>query len=306
MGVATICLVLSKDRPRLFLPLVGFFIVVAGGHHPMALGCLLGLLALIPDYRHSKIMSIAIVCLLCAFVFRLLWFFQILQCDEGGWACLEQIAMGSSETIGWMEVIFRVFHDRFWTEMGYSSVIVILGVVFSWKEPRFGWVILSFCGLFLLGFLISTLRPYHLRILAVPMYVFAILGWQKIGKKSWPVLCIGIFGLWFSSAKIIGIRGGAHLHDSLAREILQTDGVFWFAEPEKSPVYPAAIGLSAILSGYSTGRFSSSPRDDIIVFRGHDFEIIPASNVEVNKLSAGHDWAITIFSSQKVSIEMKN
>ena len=107
------------------------------------------------------------------------------------------------------------------------------------------------------------------------------------------------------SAKIIGVRGGAHLHDRLAREILQKEGVFWFAEPERSHVYPAGIGLSSILSGYSIDRFSSSPTNEIIVLRDNTFAIMPASNVEISKLSAGHDWAITIFSSQNVSIQME-
>ena len=101
--------------------------------------------------------------------------------------------------------------------------------------------------------------------------MFSILGWQKLAQSLPNTYCLCFCAVVFLFT--IGcLRGSVLQHDTLAKEI-QKKVIFGFL-PQKTSIYPAAVGLSAILSGFSTHRFTSSPESDVVVFQGNGFVTI--------------------------------
>ena len=131
IALATVFFILSRTH-KWALPLVGGCVVIAGGHHPMALGCVLGLGWIC--FSQTKYAWKIILSILIFGFFRFLSLYEILQCDTGGWSCIQAIALGSTEDLMLTQLIFRILHDRFWIEMGWSCIILFVGFIFSPKD----------------------------------------------------------------------------------------------------------------------------------------------------------------------------
>ena len=298
IGLATVFFVLSRTH-KWALPFVGICVVIAGGHHPMALGALLGVVWLC--FFPSKYVWWMIVGVALCGTFRCLSLYEIMQCDAGGWACIQTIALGSAEQLSFGQLLFRILHDRFWVEMGWSCGILLLGLVLSPKNDVWKWCFFSCIGVLILGWMIDTLRPYHLRALLVPMLVSAIYGLQRLRFWIYPTLILWGFGLWYSSADIIGIKNSIQYHDKAGKEIQKYSNI-WMESSTDSPIFVPGVGLSAVLSGFSVVFFSKSPQKNILIF---EQDIVPKeySMIELQDeilYGGGHDWATSIYPSNLV------
>ncbi|MEC7986154.1 MAG: hypothetical protein VX278_13400, partial [Myxococcota bacterium] len=173
IALESLAIVLNEKGYRYGLFASLFFCIVAAGHHPMALASLAGWFLYALHAKMSlKEWGICFAILFLSSVFRLIWLFEIAQCDAGGLQCFEIIAMGSSETaLTIKEMFVRIVHDRFLTEIGWVSICVVIGVYCARKHRITLWLIGGIIGLFCLGVSISTLRPYHFRIFALPMFL---------------------------------------------------------------------------------------------------------------------------------------
>jgi hypothetical protein len=303
IALSTIFVVLSR-RYTWAIPFVGMMVIIAGGHHPMALGGLLGvvLLFLFP-IRRGLVLWVSILCVGLVSLFRLLSLYEILQCDAGGLACIQSIALGSSEDISFWSVCIRILHDRFWVEMGFSGIFVVMGFFFARKDSFFRWGMSSIMGIFILGICIDTLRPYHFRIVVVPMMLIAVLGWQKFGRWAWLIWSIWLMGICFGTADIIGVERQIEKHDRLANEIMTFPDGLWLESASGSGVFTPAVGLSAILSGVSHMKFASENQGDILVLWGEGVpKMVSISEIDLLDIEfgGGHDWATSIYRSDSV------
>ena len=115
---------------------------------------------------------------------RLLWVYHLMQCDAGGLACLTDVAVSSSESdVSIADMLVRVLHDRLWIEMGLGSLLMIIG--WWYAENRDETLASMVCiGNSCLGLSISTLRPYHFRVLIVPMFILSIQGLSKLDLRG--------------------------------------------------------------------------------------------------------------------------
>ena len=298
ISLATVFFVLSRTHKQM-LPFVGMCIVIAGGHHPMALGGLLAILWLC--FSHLRYAWWIIGSVVFFGVFRFLSLYEIMQCDAGGWACIQTIALGSAEQLSMVEVMFRIIHDRFWVEMGWSCGFLLLGLCLSPKDEVWKWFFFSCLGVLILGVMIDTLRPYHFRAFLVPMLVASIQGLQKLRRWIYPVFfCWGI-GLWFSSADLVGVEGAIQNHDKAGGEIQKYSDI-WMESSVESSIFIPGVGLSAVLSGFDIDSFSNYPKDMVLIFE-QGTTPKESSGIQIDDgiiLGGGHDWATSIFPSNSV------
>ena len=113
IGLASLCWMLRRHSCW-WLAGTLLCVAIAGGHHPLALGCVLCVFAMVTRKNWSLLVSV----LLLGFAFRALWMAELLQCDEGGLACIMTVAQGSAEQISPFSMVQRALHTRFWTELG--------------------------------------------------------------------------------------------------------------------------------------------------------------------------------------------
>lgn len=298
VSLATVFFVLSRTH-KWALPLVGACVVIAGGHHPMALGVLLAVGWLCFDqskYAWWIILGIAIFG-----VFRCLSLYEIMQCDAGGWACVQTIALGSSEQLSLHRLLFRIVHDRFWVEMGWSCGFLFGGLLLSSNNDVWKWCFFSCLGILVLGMMINTLRPYHLRALLIPMLVPAIGGFQRLRAWIYPIFVLWGCGLWYSSADIVGVQNAIQYHDKAGKEIQKYSDI-WMESSESSPIFIPGVGLSAVLSGFSLELFSNYPKRTVLIFseetKPKEFDVIELDDDIL--WGGGHDWATSIYPSEFV------
>ena len=81
--------------------------------------------------------------------------------------------------------------------MGLWGIFYIIGIYIPWFHRKIQhvdvWVCLSLIGVMLLGLSLSTLRPYHLRILSVPLIVVAVVNISQLQRYGY--ILVGI--IWF-------------------------------------------------------------------------------------------------------------
>ena len=301
IALATVLFVLRKYH-TCFVPFVGAMVIIASGHHPMSFGVLCGVLYLGFLYRFDvKVLLLGLLIFVITSGFRILSIYDIMQCDDGGWSCLSIIAQGSSEDIAIWDIFIRLIHDRFWIEMGFGSVFLLVGVILSPKKEFFYWTLYTTVGIVLLGFGIHTLRPYHLRIVALPMLVLGVLGWERYSDKVWIAWLIAMV---FSSSPIIGREGQLRMHDEMAKKLYAISGDIWIESTVDSQIYSPGVGLAAVLSGISYERFAAEPPDEIILCL-IDSQIKKWPQERLNKAGeihwgGGFDWARTIHLPERV------
>ncbi len=233
---------------------VGFWLaivssVLAGGQHPLAMGSFLGLAFLgVFVWRESKRdFGIGVLLFFLCLIPRIFWIWQLMQCDAGGFACLTDIAMSSSEQTSQFHQIYRVFHDRFWIEMGLGGLFLLLGLWFSRRAIFTQWVFFSMLGILILGLSISTLRPYHFRILAVPMVIASVFGWIQYLKTFVIVLPVWMLFLILFPPNPVAWKNNIRIHDQLAEVLCQIPDSFWIEGYETDDLN---ISLQALAISY--------------------------------------------------------
>ena len=116
-----------------------------------------------------------------------------------------------------------------------------------------------------------------------------------------PILILWGFGLWYSSADIVGVQNSIRYHDKAGKEIQKYSNI-WMESSTDSPIFIPGVGLSAVLSGFSVEFFAKSPQEKILIFTQ---ETVP-KEYSTNHLGddvlwgGGHDWATSIYPSELV------
>lgn len=244
----------------------------AAGQHPMAGGVLAtGLLGLVLAHRRLPERSLLPALLLGGLLAipRLHWLWLLGQCGEGLVPCLARVASGSSEPgLGAVAFLGRALHDRFvvdWPATAPSLAVVALALAAAGapgagrdRRTALGWAILATAGVLALGLGVSSLRPYHLRIVAAPLAVAAALGAARV----WPLAVAAAVALPLVVARplVIPGDGGPAAVDALARDLLprlpegplRVDAA-WFGDPVG--LEPAPLVMSFVLQGVPDERF---------------------------------------------------
>ena len=308
IALATFFAILAVRNTRWYLYPCLVCVLIGSGHHSMALGALLGVLLLSYRLRISflQMLYLCVLGLVCL-GFRMLWLWEIVQCDLGGWLCIEQIATGSSEKLGWWSLLYRIVHDRFYIELGWASFFIILGWLFA-SHRFFGhWVWGGILGVCILGVMIATLRPYHLRIYCVPMCVLSVLGWSQKEYFGFRVVLFWVLLQWYSAVDITGERGGLRKHDALAAELPRGEKNIWVEAEIDSNINAAGVVLSSLLSGFSKDNFATTPLGNVLVvleMDGQKESVVVYETVnkylDAKRLMGGYDWAIMIHKEEEI------
>ena len=213
---------------------------------------------------------------------RLSWLWTLSHCDAGGaLSCLARVAGGSAEEgLGSAELLWRALHDRAAVELGLGAMVSGLGLLLAVAPGRgrtasglVFFVAFGLLGVLLLGLSLSTLRPYHLRHLAVPVAVLAGLGWSRLGPGAL-LATIPLFVAWSSSQGAAGAPRAAALHDELARRLPAGAVRVETLNPGRpGPVDAAGIVLSAVLSGQERTRFTVGPQVPLVLVLGDEVAV---------------------------------
>ena len=182
---------------------------------------------------------------------RLLWVYQLMQCDAGGLACLTDIAVSSSEVeTAFVSMIGDVLNDRLWIEMGFASLIMGIGWWHSQSRELKYWLILSALGILVLGLSISTLRSYHFRVLIVPMFVLAIQGLYRLGKKGLGLGCLWIGLVIIHRIEPVSWYNDVEQADAVAEILCQhTDALWLEGFGAELTVSPRSVGVAMVVQG---------------------------------------------------------
>jgi len=114
---------------------------------------------------------------------------------------------------------------------------------------------------------IDYLRSYHLRVLAVPMGLAAVLGWAR----WWPATLgfgavgIGAWGLWTPLAPPEDLVGPTdEVADALSELTppIWVDRIWWEGEP---CLEPSGVVLSAVLAGRPGEEFQLDPAANFVL-----------------------------------------
>ena len=177
---------------------------------------------------------------------RLLWVYHLMQCDAGGLACLTTVAVSSSNPeVSIADMLVRVLHDRLWIEMGLGSLLMIIGWWYSENREMKHWLVWSVLGIVVLGLSISTLRPYHFRVLIIPMFVLSVRELSKLDLKG---VVLGM--LWMVSVIAYRIEpvpwyGAVDEADEIATMLCeQTDPIWLEGFGSDLSVSPQSVGVS--------------------------------------------------------------
>ena len=240
-------------------------LVLAADHHPLAAG-MAAAIALwwrpLKDALGQRTVAWAAATAGLLALPRLLRAGAQAMCGEGPIACLATVAQSNvAPQVNRMDVTWLAIHDRFAVDLGWLWPVLLLGVVLCLTQQRSRnagtWAAAGLAGLLILGFFIGYVRPYHLRIMAVPIAVSAMIGLSK----AWPI-CIGLAaaaGVWGWTERPVGPDPGALARaDQIAAAVVEVPGplwvdqVWWDGPPR---VDAPAVVLSAVLQGTSPDRF---------------------------------------------------
>ena len=191
--------------------------------------------------------------------------FELLQCETGGWSCIVQIASSSSEQIGILDQLQRLMHDRFWIEMGIAGPILLIGLLMGSQSILGKWLWISILGMLLLGLNISTLRPYHLRILSAPMVAVSVLGWSRIGRWSLATVPFWLWGMIIMPPQIQSWQNHMSVHDDIGQWLCTQQTAFWLEGYGDLEISIQGIGISYFLQGCSPEMVLPSANAEILV-----------------------------------------
>ena len=299
MAVATIGLMVWHQGREWGAYVTTVCTIVAMGQHPLVLGTIPALIWLwYTQYTRSEGWWWSIGLAMVFSLPRLCWIYQLMQCDAGGIACLTDVAVSSSEAgTSVVEMVSGVFYDRLWIEMGFSSVVMVLGWCYSENRTLKYWLLLSALGILLLGLSISTLRPYHFRVLIVPMFLLSIHGLFRLGKA-------GVFlgSVWIGLVVVHRIEpvpwySDVEQTDAVAAVLCQqTDAIWLEGFGADLTISPQSIGVSMVAQGCDV-RISNRPTEKFWVIQptqeGHslfDGEVMWMGTTHQLRTVSLQDW----------------
>lgn len=252
--------------------------VMAMGQHPLVLGLIpLVFYVIFLLYTHKQRWWLGFLILVVCSVPRISWIVELMQCDQGGWACLSTIANSSSEIIAVGDIFYRILHDRFYVEMGFGGIFLLLGCLLSPHKflQRSVWI--GVLGIFVLGWWVDTMRPYHFRVLSVPMIVCAVTGWVRWGKWSVLPLVGWVFALLLVNLQPLPWTSTPSQHDIVAKDmctLLSKNSSVWLeGYGENMALSMQTIGVSMFVQGCAVENLASSPHDTVFVLSSVPFEI---------------------------------
>lgn len=275
VGLATAALAWALRGHRWAAVLGAILLVLAVDHHPLAAGMGLALLAWHRPLRASLDRRSLVMAGILGGAFALPRVVRTgaqALCGEGPIQCLAGIAQSNvPEDVDRMAVIGTALHDRFAVDLGWIWPALLLGLILTLRRPATRaagtWALGGLAGLLLLGMVVGYVRPYHLRIVAVPLAVAAALGLSR----WWPAclaLCIGA-GVWGWTERPVGPDPGALARaDAIAAEVVEVEGTLWVDQVwwDGPPRVDApAVVLSAVLSGTDPSRFQLDPDATMIL-----------------------------------------
>ena len=120
IGLTTLGLAMALRGHPCALPLSAVSTVLAIGHHPLAIGVLLGIIPLYGRLQHglgSRTIRIAICLGIIASIPRLIRIGSIALCGEGFTACLQNVAQSNvDQPEPWLSMLGKAIHDRWLVE----------------------------------------------------------------------------------------------------------------------------------------------------------------------------------------------
>lgn len=312
VGLSFLFFVYAQSRENKWLHVLSLLCIpISGGHHPLALGVVLCSLLYV-----EKLRFMTIVVLILAFSGRIIWLWEIVQCDAGGLACISEIASGSSEQITSSDILQRIWKERILGEMGLWGIFYAIGICIPFFQRKIQyvdkWVYLSGIGLVLLGLSLSTLRPYHLRILSVPFTVLAVVNISYLQRYSY--ILVGIIWCFTSPKQIQTLSNiGISFHDEQGQFLLSRRNPFWLEGTIDSEQKCSSSGvvLSAYLQGLSVDLIPSQPEGDLLVLdckKVNDLGTIKnvdkiQQSVNLEELVGAFDWARAFHSDDKIILK---
>jgi hypothetical protein len=275
VGMATAALAWALRGRRWAVMLSAALLVLAADHHPLAAGMGLGLLAWYRPLRASLDRRSLVLGAAVGGLFalpRVLRMGAQALCGEGPIECLASIAQSNvPEDVDRLAVIGTALHDRFLVDLGWTWPLLLLGVVLALHRPSTRhtatWALGGLGGLLLMGIVVGYIRPYHLRIVSVPIAVAAAVGLSR----WWPAcLAVGIAAtFWGWTERPVGPDPGALARaDSIAKAVVEVEGTLWVDQVwwDGPPRVDApAVVLSAVLSGVDPDRFQLDPDATMIL-----------------------------------------
>ena len=191
------------------------------------------------------------------------------------------VAVSSSEDgSSLLSMIGLVLHDRLWIEMGFASVVMMFGWWHSENTELKYWVILSTLGILLLGVSISTLRPYHFRVLIVPMFILSVEGLSRLRNSGIWLGCLWIALVIIHRIEPVPWYSDVEQTDEAASVLCQqTEPVWLEGFGSKLTISPQSIGVSMVAQGCSVP-ISNRPTETIwLIQRNQEVEDLPDGEV---------------------------
>ena len=315
IGIYTVCMALAL-RGVPWAPAVGLIaLVVAAGHHPLALGVGLSLLPFIGRLHRihgGRTLRKAAIIAAVACVPRIARMVDIALCGEGIQACFSKVAQSNIvDPEPWMQLAYLAVHDRFAVDFKGTLAIILVGVFLGILCRRgdhrwsVGFMLLGLTGVLLVGIANGYVRSYHLRILAVPVAVAAGIGLARV----WPLALIASGAIVAAQIDRLPVGpdpGSTARHDEALSALpsgpVWVDRVWWDGHPTLDP-------SAVVLSGWLTNRtdFQLGPQTPFTLLNVDDAGTVPPivhfesaaaarswvndQNREPHQLGGAYDWA---------------
>lgn len=297
--------------------------IIAMGQHPLVLG-MLSVLGWIwyQQCKRGEAWYISVGLAILVLIPRASWVFELMQCDAGGLACLTNIAVSSSESSQTsIQLIGRVLKDRLWVEMGFASMVMIVGLWKSSHRTLMIWSIGSVIGITILGLSISTLRPYHFRVLIVPMFILSVQGLARLGRVGVVLGSVWIGLVWFHRIEPVSWFNSLEETDRFAAFLChQSDPVWLEGYGNALTVSPQSVGVAMFMK-QCTASMTNRPDDNIwvlvsrkdpltigeISWTGEEHLLRRLSSKEWGTISnedkwSGHDAALLFWSENDIQL----
>ena len=130
---------------------------------------------------------------------------------------------------------------------------MLLGWWYSSNRVLKVWLLCAVMGITVLGLSISTLRPYHYRVLIIPMFLLSIDGWSRLNIKGLLAGVCWCFMVLMYRIEPVGWFNTTKEADSVAKELCHQPEPIWLeGYGESLQISPQSVGISLILQGCQT------------------------------------------------------
>lgn len=315
VGLYTVCVALAL-RGVPWAPAAGLIsLVVATGHHPLALGVGLSLLPFVRRLHRihgGRRLRTAALIAAVACLPRIARMVDIALCGEGLHACFSKVAQSNIvDPEPWTQLAYLALHDRFAVDFKGTLAIILVGtalaVLCRCRDHRWsvGFMLLGLSGVLIVGIANGYVRSYHLRILAVPVAVAAGIGLARV----WPLALVAsgaIIAAQIDRLPVGPDSGSMARHDEALSGLpsgpVWVDRVWWGGPPTLDP-------SAVVLSGWLNKRadFQLGEHTPFTLLNVDDATNVPpiihfksaaaarswvnGQNREPHQLGGAYDWA---------------